>query len=66
VFASVFQVRPCHMYKEEYSDCTSIKARFHQYFVFGKTIDCSQWERDFSSCVKWRSEQNANALVQIK
>jgi hypothetical protein len=54
------------MYKEEYSDCTSLKARFHQYFIFGKTIDCSQWKRDFDSCVQWRKEQNANALVKIK
>lgn len=61
----VFQVRPCEMYKEEYSECTSIKARFHQYFIFGKSVDCSQWKRDFQNCVHWRDEQNSDALVKI-
>lgn len=65
VFAFVFQIRPCEMYNEEYNDCTSIKARFHQYFIYGETIDCSQWKRDFNSCVRWRDEQNSNALVKL-
>jgi hypothetical protein len=66
VSVSVFQVRPCNMYKEEYSDCTSIKARFHQYFIFGKTVDCSQWKRDFDNCVRWKDKKNSSALVKIK
>ena len=54
------------MYKEEYSECTSIKARFHQYFIFGKSVDCSQWKRDFENCVLWRDNHNSNALVKKK
>jgi hypothetical protein len=65
-FVSSFQVRPCEMYKEEYSECTSVKARFHQYFIFGKSVDCSQWKRDFENCVRWRDNHNSNALVKIK
>lgn len=54
------------MYKEEYSECTSIKARFHQYFIFGKSVDCSQWKRDFENCIHWRDNHNSNALVKKK
>lgn len=60
-----WMVRPCEMYKEEYSECTSIKARFHQYFIFGKSVDCSQWKRDFENCVLWRDNHNSNALKEV-
>ncbi|XP_066995567.2 synaptic plasticity regulator PANTS [Anabrus simplex] len=43
-------IRPCEMYNEEYKDCTSIKARFHQYFIFGEILDCSQWKKDYNNC----------------
>lgn len=58
-----WMVRPCEINKEEYSECTSIKARFHQYFIFGKSVDCLQWKRDFENCVQWRDNHNPNALV---
>ena len=48
-----WMVRPCEIYKEEYDDCKSIRARFHQYFVFGKTIDCTQWKEDYENCYLW-------------
>ncbi|XP_018318817.1 UPF0545 protein C22orf39 homolog isoform X2 [Agrilus planipennis] len=49
-----WMIRDCDIYSDEYSDCTSIKARFHQYFVFGTTLDCSQWKRDCDNCWKWK------------
>nr|CAD7456526.1 unnamed protein product [Timema tahoe] len=55
-------IRPCDIYKEEYSDCTSIKARFHQYFIYGEMVDCSQWKKDFKNCSKWTSDQNIEAM----
>ncbi|XP_069705031.1 synaptic plasticity regulator PANTS [Periplaneta americana] len=60
-----WMVRPCKIYKEEYNDCTSFKARFHQYFIFGETVDCSQWKRDFDSCVKWNTDNNPAALKEL-
>ena len=42
-------IKPCEMYKEEYKDCKSIKARFHQYFIFGETLDCEQWKIDYDN-----------------
>lgn len=53
-------IRPCNIYKEEYSDCTSIKARFHQYFIHGETIDCSQWYTDYQNCVKYQDSNGNN------
>lgn len=54
------QIRPCFLYKEEYDDCKSLKARFHQYFIHGESTDCLQWKRDYDSCVRF--EENANDL----
>lgn len=55
------QIRPCHLYKEEYDDCRSFKARFHQYFIYGKDSDCSQWLTDFKNCERYQ-ESNGNDI----
>nr|CAD7412093.1 unnamed protein product [Timema poppensis] len=59
------RIRPCDIYKEEYSDCTSIKARFHQYFIHGEMVDCSQWKKDFNNCSKWTLDQNIDAMQDL-
>lgn len=59
------QIRPCFLYKDEYSDCTSIKARFHQYFIHGETIDCSQWKADHKNCQKWEDKQDLQAATEV-
>lgn len=46
------------MYKEEVSDCTSIKARFHQYFIHGESIDCTQWKRDYENCCRYEDTKD--------
>lgn len=51
------------MYREEYNDCTSVKGRFHQYFIYGETIDCAQWKRDLDNCSKWKEENDLKAAV---
>ncbi|CAO1357294.1 unnamed protein product [Diamesa hyperborea] len=53
VKSGVWSVRPCQLYKEEYNDCCSIKARFQQYFVQGDSADCTPWENDYRNCVKF-------------
>jgi hypothetical protein len=60
-----FQIRPCHMYKEEYDDCTSIKGRFHQYFIFGQSADCSQWKVDYDNCVRFDSGNDKKSGVDL-
>lgn len=60
-----FQIRPCFLYNEEYSDCTSIKARFHQYFIEGETIDCSQWKTDYKNCQKWEDKKDLDAATAV-
>ncbi|XP_051169831.1 uncharacterized protein LOC127287113 [Leptopilina boulardi] len=60
-----WMIRPCHQYKDEYLDCTSMKSRFHQYFVFGETIDCSQWRTDYDNCEKWNKSKNTEAFDAI-
>ncbi|CAH1154027.1 unnamed protein product [Phaedon cochleariae] len=62
-----WMIRRCTYYDEEYSDCTSYRARFNQYFIFGKTLDCSQWKKDSVNCYKWKDTEDvkaANELVQ--
>lgn len=59
------QIRPCKIYDEEYSDCTSIKARFQQHFVYGKSLDCGQWKRDFENCIKYEQSQDLTAAREL-
>ncbi|XP_011708191.1 PREDICTED: UPF0545 protein C22orf39 homolog [Wasmannia auropunctata] len=62
-----WMVRPCMIYKDEYDDCTGVKARFHQYFIHGETVDCSQWKTDYKNCYQWekyKSEEAYNELIK--
>lgn len=59
------QVRPCKLYSDEYKECVSIKGRFHQYFIFGENIDCSQWKIDFENCNKWNEKEDPEAFVSL-
>ncbi|XP_035785922.1 UPF0545 protein C22orf39 homolog [Anopheles albimanus] len=58
VLKNLWSIRPCYLYNEEYDDCTSIKARFHQYFIHGESIDCNQWKRDFDNCSRFEKDPN--------
>lgn len=53
------------MYRDEYSECTSIRGRFQQYFIYGQTIDCSQWKRDLDNCEKWMDSKDIISAVII-
>ncbi|XP_050523025.1 UPF0545 protein C22orf39 homolog [Daktulosphaira vitifoliae] len=62
-----WMIRPCDIYNSEYKECTSIMSRLHQLFIFGNTIDCSQWHKDYQDCYKWKSKKDikaAESLVQ--
>ncbi|XP_058822675.1 UPF0545 protein C22orf39 homolog [Topomyia yanbarensis] len=66
VFRNLWSIRPCFFYSEEYDDCTSIKARFNQYFIHGESIDCTQWKRDFDNCVRFeRNQQDTKSALQL-
>ncbi|KAF3421149.1 hypothetical protein E2986_09081 [Frieseomelitta varia] len=58
-------IRPCVVYKEEYADCTSIKARFHQYFIHGEILDCKQWKIDYENCNLWTEHKNKKACYEL-
>lgn len=51
------------IYKSEYDDCVSIKARFNQYFTFGKYLDCNQWNTDYHNCYQWKKHKSQEAYV---
>lgn len=59
------KVRPCEWYSEEHSDCKSIRGKFHQYFVHGTTLDCSQWQQDYDNCMLWRKKKDLDALRAV-
>ncbi len=61
----LFQIRPCFLYKEEYSDCKSIKGRFHQYFIHGESIDCLQWKRDYDNCTRYEENNDLKAAQEV-
>ena len=56
-------MKPCHIYKEEYKDCKSIKERFNQYFIYGEMQDCAQWNEDYKNCSLWVESNDKEALV---
>ncbi|KAJ8940631.1 hypothetical protein NQ318_020688 [Aromia moschata] len=60
-----WMIRRCTVYDDEYSECTSIKGRFNQYFIFGKSLDCSQWKKDSLNCYKWVEENDVNAGKEL-
>lgn len=62
---NAWKVRPCEWYLEEYKDCRSIRARFHQYFIFGTTLSCDQWCTDYENCLKWRNKKDIDALTSV-
>lgn len=40
-----------------------VRARLHQYFIFGERVDCSQWKKDYENCIEFRHKKNTKALV---
>ncbi|CAG2162818.1 unnamed protein product [Oppiella nova] len=58
-------VRPCERYGQQYKDCKSMRARVHQYFIFGHSIDCSQWSQDYENCLKFRNSKKAEDLDKV-
>ncbi|KAJ8918878.1 hypothetical protein NQ315_011170 [Exocentrus adspersus] len=60
-----WMIRRCTVYDEEYKDCTSMKARFNQYFIFGETLDCSQWKKDSINCYKWIENGDVKAAEEL-
>ncbi|XP_058450911.1 UPF0545 protein C22orf39 homolog [Malaya genurostris] len=66
VSRNLWSIRPCFSYSEEYDDCTSIKARFNQYFIHGESIDCTQWKRDFDNCVRFeRNPKDTKSALEL-
>ncbi|CAK1581662.1 unnamed protein product [Parnassius mnemosyne] len=62
-----WMIRECDIYKDEYKECTSFRGRFQQYFVYGETLDCNQWKKDYDNCCKWEENNDlkaAEALIQ--
>ncbi|KAI1292017.1 UPF0545 protein C22orf39 -like protein [Halotydeus destructor] len=58
-------VRPCEWYKDEHSECTKIRSRFHQLFIFGKTLDCEHWKQDYATCMNFRKNDDVDSLNKL-
>ncbi|XP_034840133.1 synaptic plasticity regulator PANTS [Maniola hyperantus] len=58
-------IRDCEIYKDEYKECTSFRARFHQYFIYGETLDCNQWKKDYNNCCKWTDDGDLKAAEAV-
>nr|CAI5862979.1 unnamed protein product [Callosobruchus analis] len=64
-FKDQWMIRPCRVYDAEYSDCTSFAARFNQYFIYGKPLDCTQWKKDSINCYKWNENGDIAAANEL-
>ncbi|XP_013194924.2 UPF0545 protein C22orf39 homolog [Amyelois transitella] len=60
-----WMIRECDLYKDEYKECTSFRGRFQQYFVFGETLDCNQWKKDYNNCCKWEDGKDLKAAEAL-
>lgn len=58
-------MRTCAEYKDEYKECTSIRDRFHQYFIFGELRDCRQWKVDYDDCRRFEEKEDWQAALNI-
>ncbi|XP_023946876.2 UPF0545 protein C22orf39 homolog [Bicyclus anynana] len=58
-------IRDCEVYKDEYKECTSFRGRFHQYFIYGDTLDCNQWKKDYNNCCKWTDDKDLKAAEAV-
>ncbi|XP_008195989.2 synaptic plasticity regulator PANTS [Tribolium castaneum] len=63
--ADEWLIRPCPVYEEEYKECSSLRGRFHQYFIFGETLDCISWKRDYDNCCRWRENKDVKSAKEI-
>lgn len=59
------QIRDCDVYWDEYKECTSIRGRFHQYFIFGEMLNCNEWRKDYDNCRKYTNKKDLKAGVSI-
>lgn len=63
--ASQIQLRECSVYKDEYKDCKSFKGRFHQYFIYGDSLDCNQWAEDYNNCQRYSWVKDKDAAEKV-
>ncbi|CAL1267943.1 unnamed protein product [Larinioides sclopetarius] len=42
-----------------------MKARFHQYFIYGDTIDCTHWKNDYMNCMHFRKKHDLESLEKV-
>ncbi|XP_076473088.1 synaptic plasticity regulator PANTS-like [Babylonia areolata] len=61
----LWMLRPCEIYLEEFSDCSSVKGRFHQYYTGGCYDDCERWQQDYKQCLKFRKTGDVSAAESI-
>jgi len=60
-----WMLRHCDSYREELKSCKSIRGRFHQFYVHGKALDCSEWENSFDDCKAWNSHADEPAARRV-
>ncbi|XP_003702554.1 synaptic plasticity regulator PANTS [Megachile rotundata] len=65
LYKDQWMIRPCSFYKSEYNDCSCMQARFHQYFVYGEYLDCTQWKIDYDNCYAWEKYKSKEAYDEL-
>ncbi|KAH0561429.1 UPF0545 protein C22orf39 homolog [Cotesia glomerata] len=60
-----WMLKPCYMYEEDYKDCTSVRGRFYQNFIYGEQLDCTQYKTDYLNCKKWKKNDDEAAYNNL-
>lgn len=58
-------VRPCERYKELYKSCSGWEGRLRQYYIYGETLDCSEYINNYKICMQYRKTKDLKLLDPI-
>lgn len=45
--------------------CTSIRGRFHQYFIFGENLDCTEFKENWKDCESCNESLDYKACCRV-
>ena len=58
-------LRHCDCYRDEYKSCKSIRGRLHQFYVYGRILDCADWENNVADCKAWNKYKDREAALRV-
>ena len=58
-------LRECHVYKDEYTRCSSFRGKLQMYYVNGKITSCEDWKKSYDDCKLWQNNADVDAATRV-